>query len=99
MFTLSSLACGLSRSIQVLIAFRALQAVGGAMTFSISGAILYSAFPPQERGRAMGFLGSTVAVGSILGPFSAGSWWTPLDGNYFLHQRAHRRGAYRGHDD
>jgi len=42
------------------------------MTFSISGAIVYSAFPPQERGRAMGFLGSTVAVGSILGPVLGG---------------------------
>ncbi len=66
-FTLASLACGLSRSIALLIAFRAVQAVGGAMTFSISGAILYAAFRPEERGRAMGFLGSTVAVGSILG--------------------------------
>jgi EmrB/QacA subfamily drug resistance transporter len=72
LFTLSSLACGLSRSIEVLIGFRILQAVGGAMTFSISGAILYAAFPPQERGRAMGFLGSTVAVGSILGPVLGG---------------------------
>ena len=72
LFTLSSLACGLSRSIEVLISFRVLQAVGGAMTFSISGAILYTAFPPQERGRAMGFLGSTVAVGSILGPVLGG---------------------------
>lgn len=71
-FTLSSLACGLSRGITMLIAFRAAQAVGGAMTFSISGAILYSAFPPQERGRAMGLLGSTVAVGSILGPVLGG---------------------------
>ena len=71
-FTLSSLACGLSRGITMLIVFRAVQAVGGAMTFSISGAIVYSAFPPQERGRAMGFLGSTVAVGSILGPVLGG---------------------------
>lgn len=71
-FTLSSLACGLSHGITMLIAFRAVQAVGGAMTFSISGAILYNAFPPQERGRAMGFLGSTVAVGSILGPVLGG---------------------------
>jgi EmrB/QacA subfamily drug resistance transporter len=71
-FTLASLACGLSHGIAMLIAFRAVQAVGGAMTFSISGAILYAAFPPQERGRAMGFLGSTVAVGSILGPVLGG---------------------------
>ena len=42
------------------------------MVFSISGAILFLAFPQHERGRAMGYLGSTVAVGSILGPVLGG---------------------------
>ncbi len=72
LFTLASLACGFSRSLTALVVFRVLQAVGGAMVFSISGAILFLAFPPQERGRAMGYLGSTVAVGSILGPILGG---------------------------
>ena len=71
-FTLASLACGLSATFGQLVAFRVLQGVGGAMVFSISGAILFLAFPPQERGRAMGYLGSTVAVGSILGPVLGG---------------------------
>jgi EmrB/QacA subfamily drug resistance transporter len=71
-FTLASFACGMSRTLTELIAFRIIQAVGGAMVFSISGAILFLAFPPEERGRAMGYLGSTVAVGSILGPILGG---------------------------
>ena len=71
-FTLASAACGLSATLGQLVAFRVLQAVGGAMVFSISGAILIVAFPPRERGRAMGYLGSTVAVGSILGPILGG---------------------------
>ncbi len=71
-FTVGSLACGLSATLAQLVAFRVLQAVGGAMVFSISGAILFLAFPSQERGRAMGYLGSTVAVGSILGPILGG---------------------------
>jgi len=71
-FTLASLACGLSTTFGQLVAFRVLQGVGGAMVFSISGAILFLAFPQQERGRAMGYLGSTVAVGSILGPVLGG---------------------------
>ncbi len=71
-FTLASFACGLSTSLTQLIAFRVIQAVGGAMVFSISGAILFLAFPPQERGRAMGYMGSTIAVGSILGPILGG---------------------------
>ncbi|MGD0726722.1 MAG: MFS transporter [Spirochaetia bacterium] len=71
-FTLASLACGLSSTFAELVAFRVLQGVGGAMVFSISGAILFLAFPKQERGRAMGYLGSTVAIGSILGPVLGG---------------------------
>jgi EmrB/QacA subfamily drug resistance transporter len=71
-FTLASLACGLSGTLTQLVAFRVVQGLGGAMVFSISGAILFLAFPQQERGRAMGYLGSTVAVGSILGPVLGG---------------------------
>jgi EmrB/QacA subfamily drug resistance transporter len=71
-FTAASFACGLSSTLTELVVFRVIQAVGGAMVFSISGAILFLAFPPQERGRAMGYLGSTVAVGSILGPILGG---------------------------
>ena len=71
-FTLASLACGFSATFAQLVAFRVLQGIGGAMVFSISSAILFLAFPPQERGRAMGYLGSTVAVGSILGPVLGG---------------------------
>ncbi len=71
-FTVGSLACGLSVTLGQLIGFRVLQAVGGAMVFSISSAILFLAFPREERGRAMGYLGSTVAIGSILGPVLGG---------------------------
>ncbi len=72
LFTISSLACGLSSSLPMLIGFRIIQAVGGAMMFSISGAIIFQAFPADERGRAMGYIGSTVAIGSILGPIVGG---------------------------
>ncbi len=72
LFSLSSLACGLSTSLPMLIGFRVIQAIGGAMMFSISGAIIFQAFPADERGRAMGYIGSTVAVGSIAGPILGG---------------------------
>ena len=72
MFTIASLACGLSATLAQLVGFRVLQAVGGSMVFSIGGAILFQAFPVEERGRAMGFLGSTVAVASVLGPIVGG---------------------------
>ncbi len=71
-FTLSSLACGLSQNMTELIVFRIVQGFGAAMVFSISGAIIYEVFPVDERGRAMGYLGSTVAIGSIAGPVLGG---------------------------
>jgi EmrB/QacA subfamily drug resistance transporter len=72
LFTVSSLACGFSTNLPMLIGFRIVQAAGGAMMLSISGAIIFQAFPADERGRAMGYIGSTVAVGSILGPIVGG---------------------------
>jgi EmrB/QacA subfamily drug resistance transporter len=71
-FMLGSLACGLSTSLAMLVGFRILQALGGAMMFSISAAIIFQSFPADERGRAMGYIGSTVAIGSILGPILGG---------------------------
>ncbi len=71
-FTVSSLACGMASSLPMLIAFRVVQGFGAAMVFSISGAILFQAFPENERGKAMGFLGSSVAIGSIAGPVLGG---------------------------
>ncbi|MEN6518039.1 MAG: MFS transporter [Methanospirillum sp.] len=46
--------------------------VGGAMVFSISNALIFEAFPPHERGRALGYLGSVVAIGSLASPVVGG---------------------------
>jgi len=72
LFTASSLFCGLSPSLDLLVLCRVTQAAGAAMMFSISSAIIFQAFPRGEQGRAMGYIGSTVAVGSIIGPTLGG---------------------------
>jgi EmrB/QacA subfamily drug resistance transporter len=72
LFTLSSLACGISTSLNMLVFCRIVQASGAAMMFSISSAIIFQSFPRGEQGRAMGYIGSTVAIGSILGPTLGG---------------------------
>jgi EmrB/QacA subfamily drug resistance transporter len=56
-----------------LVALRALQAVGAAMLFSNSPAILTKAFPPEQRGRALGALGTMTYLGLTAGP-SLGGW-------------------------
>ncbi len=71
-FTLGSLACGLAPSLPALVFFRVIQAIGGAMLFSLSSAIIYHLYPREELGKAMGYIGATVAVGSIAGPVLGG---------------------------
>lgn len=72
LFVVSSLLCGLSTSMTMLIVCRAIQGIGASMVFSISTAIIVLAFPAKERGSTLGFIGTTVAMGSIVGPILGG---------------------------
>ncbi len=71
-FTLGSLACGFSSGILELIFFRVVQAAGASMVFSISAAIIVQAFHRDERGKALGLMGATVALGGIVSPILGG---------------------------
>lgn len=71
-FTLGSVLCGLSPSVNWLIGFRVLQAIGAAMTMALGAAIVTESFPPEERGKAMGMIGSIVSMGIVLGPALGG---------------------------
>ncbi len=71
-FTVGSVLCGFAPSIYHLIAFRILQGLGAAMIMAIGPAILTAAFPPQERGKALGFLGVFVASALASGPTLGG---------------------------
>lgn len=71
-FTLGSLACGLSPTASWLIGFRVVQGVGAALILALGLAIVTEAFPPGERGRALGIAGSIVSVGIVTGPTLGG---------------------------
>lgn len=71
-FTAGSALCALAPDIYWLIAFRVVQAVGGAMLLALSMAIVTEAFPAQERGRALGLIGTFVSVGIVAGPTLGG---------------------------
>ncbi len=72
MYTIASLLCGFSSSASMLIAFRVLQGIGGAMIFGTSVAIITSVFPVGERGRALGINVAAVYIGLSVGPFAGG---------------------------
>lgn len=71
-FTVSSLIIGFSTSAAMLISFRVVQGVGGALIFSTGVAILTSVFPAGERGKALGINVAAVYLGLSLGPFLGG---------------------------
>jgi EmrB/QacA subfamily drug resistance transporter len=71
-FTLGSVLCGISPTIYTLIAFRILQALGASMVMALGTAILTEAFPPSERGMALGLAGALVSVGIVIGPTLGG---------------------------
>jgi EmrB/QacA subfamily drug resistance transporter len=67
-FVGSSALCGLAGSVHQLVAFRALQALSAAMLFANAPAILVAAFPPTERGRALGLQAVMTYLGLSVGP-------------------------------
>ncbi len=75
LFALSSFLCAQSWNIGSLIAFRSLQAVGGAMLSGNTLAIITELFPAGKRGAAMGLNAILIASSLTLGPI-IGGWLT-----------------------
>ena len=71
-FTLSSLWCGLSESLGMLIAARAVQGLGAAFMTPQTMAVITRTFPPTNRGAAMGLWGATAGVATLVGPLAGG---------------------------
>ncbi|KAF0864356.1 MFS transporter [Pseudomonas sp. LD120] len=72
LFTLASLLCGLAPGLGWLLAARALQGLGAAVTLPLSMAMVGDALPKARIGSAMGLLGSLSALGTTLGPSVGG---------------------------
>ena len=81
LFSLGSLLCALAPSLELLVAFRVVQAIGGAMLSPVAMSIVRNVFDdPRERAQAIGvfaaMFGISMALGPVLGGFlvSAISW-------------------------
>ena len=71
-FTLGSLLCSISSTICFLVVGRIVQAMGASMLMANSPAIVSITFPGKERGRALGMIGTVVALASMVGPSLGG---------------------------
>ncbi len=71
-YALASFLSAAAPSGTLLIVFRAVQGLGGAMMFSTAMALLTSVYPPGERGKALGINTAATYVGLSFGPFAGG---------------------------
>src|SRR5829696_2132113 len=68
----TSLFCALAPTIELLVVARALQGVAGALLTPAALAVIVTAFPPDERGRAVGAWTAWGGIGTVLGPLIGG---------------------------
>ena len=83
-FTLASVACGLSQGPGWLVAFRAVQGLGAALLMPQTLAMLTMVFPPERRGAAFGVWGAVAGVATIAGPTLGGLLVTTFDWRYIF---------------
>ncbi len=75
LFVTSSLFCGLSHSLSVLVLFRVTQGIGAGLMQPIAMATLREVYPPREQAMAMGLFGIAILLGPAIGP-TLGGWLT-----------------------
>ncbi|MGW8224015.1 MAG: DHA2 family efflux MFS transporter permease subunit, partial [Syntrophobacteria bacterium] len=71
-FTVSSALSGMAWNEDALIVFRALQGIGAGSLMPVAMVVIFEAFPPEERGLAMGVYGIAATFGPAIGPTLGG---------------------------
>jgi EmrB/QacA subfamily drug resistance transporter len=79
-FSVASLLCSLAPSVELLVAFRVLQAVGASMLNPVAMSIITNTFTdPRERAQAVGIWGAVFGVSMALGPIVGGAAVSSID--------------------
>jgi EmrB/QacA subfamily drug resistance transporter len=73
LFVVASVGCALASDVGSLVAARAIQGAGAALIMPLAMALLSAAFPPEERGKALGIFSSITGLALIVGPVAGGA--------------------------
>jgi EmrB/QacA subfamily drug resistance transporter len=72
LFTVATTFCALAANIEMMIVFRIIQGLGGAMILPLGMTILFQVVPPQQRGSVMGVYGVPLLIAPMMGPVLGG---------------------------
>src|SRR6195952_3682281 len=85
LFLVGSALCGLAQGMTELIAFRAIQGLGGGGLMVSAQAAIGDVVPPSDRGRYMGLFGAVFGVSSVAGPLIGGFLTTNLSWRWIFY--------------
>jgi EmrB/QacA subfamily drug resistance transporter len=84
LFAAASVACALAPNGIALVAARAVQGIGAAVTMPMALAVINAAFPAHRRGWAMGVFGAVTGLATVLGPVLGGMITQLLSWSYIF---------------
>lgn len=84
LFTTTSLLCGLSNSLTLLIICRFIQGIGASAYMANNHGIITELFPKESRGKALGILVTAVAIGNMVGPSIGGFILSMFNWNFIF---------------